>query len=49
MHVLIPSICCNNCFSHLGKKGHTAFQRIDQIYEIQDEAYKNLETEITIL
>jgi len=26
-----------------------AFQRMDQIYELQDEAYKNLETEITIL
>uniref|UniRef100_A0A672SKJ9 FAM65 N-terminal domain-containing protein n=1 Tax=Sinocyclocheilus grahami TaxID=75366 RepID=A0A672SKJ9_SINGR len=32
-----------------GKKGHMAFQRMDQIYELQDEAYKNLETEITIL
>uniref|UniRef100_A0A671SQX2 Protein FAM65C-like n=1 Tax=Sinocyclocheilus anshuiensis TaxID=1608454 RepID=A0A671SQX2_9TELE len=32
-----------------GKKGHVAFQRMDQIYELQDEAYKNLETEITIL
>lgn len=32
-----------------GKKGQMAFQRMDQIYELQDEAYKNLETEITIL
>ncbi|XP_077053981.1 RIPOR family member 3 isoform X2 [Siphateles boraxobius] len=32
-----------------GKKGHMAFQRMDQIYELQNEAYKNLETEITIL
>ncbi|XP_056316509.1 RIPOR family member 3 [Danio aesculapii] len=32
-----------------GKKGQIAFQRMDQIYELQDEAYKNLETEITIL
>lgn len=35
--------------SYLGKKGHVAFQRIDRIYEIQDEAYMNQETEITIL
>ncbi|XP_026121750.1 RIPOR family member 3 isoform X2 [Carassius auratus] len=32
-----------------GKKGHMAFQHMDQIYALQDEAYKNLETEITIL
>ncbi|XP_051986250.1 RIPOR family member 3-like [Xyrauchen texanus] len=32
-----------------GKKGHMAFQRMDQIYELQEEVYKNLETEITIL
>ncbi|KAI7807617.1 putative protein FAM65C [Triplophysa rosa] len=32
-----------------GKKGHMAFQQIDRIYEIQDEAYMNLETEITVL
>lgn len=32
-----------------GKKGQIAFQRTDRIYEIQDEAYMNLETEITIL
>ncbi|XP_073708687.1 RIPOR family member 3 [Garra rufa] len=32
-----------------GKKGHMAFQRMDRIYELQDEVYKNLETEITIL
>ncbi|XP_026068819.1 RIPOR family member 3-like isoform X2 [Carassius auratus] len=32
-----------------GKRGHMAFQRMDQIYELQDEVYKNLETEITIL
>nr|XP_055069777.1 RIPOR family member 3 [Misgurnus anguillicaudatus] len=32
-----------------GKKGHIAFQQMDRIYEIQEEAYKNLETEITIL
>uniref|UniRef100_A0AAV2M4G0 Uncharacterized protein n=1 Tax=Knipowitschia caucasica TaxID=637954 RepID=A0AAV2M4G0_KNICA len=33
-----------------GKKGHTAFQRMDQIdCELQEEAYRNLETEITIL
>ncbi|KAM9536978.1 RIPOR family member 3 isoform 2-T4 [Salvelinus alpinus] len=33
-----------------GKKGHLAFQRMDKIYcELQDEAYQNLDTEITIL
>ncbi|KAK7916318.1 hypothetical protein WMY93_012079 [Mugilogobius chulae] len=33
-----------------GKKGHAAFQKMDQIdSELQEEAYKNLETEITIL
>uniref|UniRef100_A0A1A7ZNT3 Family with sequence similarity 65, member C n=1 Tax=Nothobranchius furzeri TaxID=105023 RepID=A0A1A7ZNT3_NOTFU len=33
-----------------GKKGHEAFQRMDQLFtEMQEEAYKNQETEITIL
>ncbi|TRY77731.1 hypothetical protein DNTS_027897 [Danionella cerebrum] len=32
-----------------GKRGQVAFQRMDKIYELQDEAYKNLETQITIL
>uniref|UniRef100_A0A3B4BD63 FAM65 N-terminal domain-containing protein n=1 Tax=Periophthalmus magnuspinnatus TaxID=409849 RepID=A0A3B4BD63_9GOBI len=33
-----------------GKKGHAAFQKMDQIdSELQEEAYRNLETEITIL
>uniref|UniRef100_A0A674AZ23 RIPOR family member 3 n=1 Tax=Salmo trutta TaxID=8032 RepID=A0A674AZ23_SALTR len=33
-----------------GKKGHLAFQRMDKIYcELQEEAYQNLDTEITIL
>ncbi|KAG5836432.1 hypothetical protein ANANG_G00254660 [Anguilla anguilla] len=33
-----------------GKKGHLAFQRMDQIHcELQEEAYRNLDTEITIL
>ncbi|XP_040014948.1 RIPOR family member 3 isoform X2 [Xiphias gladius] len=33
-----------------GKKGYLAFQRMDQLYtEMQDEAYRNQETEITIL
>ncbi|KAG7478264.1 hypothetical protein MATL_G00078570 [Megalops atlanticus] len=33
-----------------GKKGHLAFQRMDQICcEQQEEAYQNLDTEITIL
>ncbi|XP_046880513.1 RIPOR family member 3 isoform X3 [Hypomesus transpacificus] len=33
-----------------GKKGHQAFQRMDQIYcELQEEAYQNQHTEITIL
>ncbi|KAJ8358896.1 hypothetical protein SKAU_G00154210 [Synaphobranchus kaupii] len=33
-----------------GKKGHSAFQRMDQIHcELQEEAYRNLDTEITIL
>ncbi|KAM6980506.1 RIPOR family member 3 [Aplochiton taeniatus] len=33
-----------------GKKGHAAFQRMDQIYcELQEEAYRNQDTEITIL
>ncbi|KAJ8400860.1 hypothetical protein AAFF_G00392140 [Aldrovandia affinis] len=33
-----------------GKKGYLAFQRIDQICcELQEEAYQNLDTEITIL
>ncbi|XP_060775139.1 RIPOR family member 3 isoform X5 [Neoarius graeffei] len=32
-----------------GKKGHKAFQRMDQISaQLQEEIYKNLETEITI-
>ncbi|KAK3557149.1 hypothetical protein QTP70_024721 [Hemibagrus guttatus] len=32
-----------------GKKGHKAFQRMDQICaELQEEIYKNLKTEITI-
>ncbi|XP_044069300.1 RIPOR family member 3 isoform X5 [Siniperca chuatsi] len=33
-----------------GKKGYLAFQRMDQLYtEMQEEAYQNQETEITIL
>uniref|UniRef100_A0A667Y3L9 RIPOR family member 3 n=1 Tax=Myripristis murdjan TaxID=586833 RepID=A0A667Y3L9_9TELE len=33
-----------------GKKGHLAFQRMDQLYtEMQEEAYQNQDTEITIL
>lgn len=33
-----------------GKKGHAAFQKMDQIdCELQEEAYRNLETQITIL
>ncbi|XP_028261692.1 RIPOR family member 3 isoform X2 [Parambassis ranga] len=33
-----------------GKKGYQAFQRMDQLYiEMEEEAYKNQETEITIL
>ncbi|XP_061074772.1 RIPOR family member 3 [Conger conger] len=33
-----------------GKKGYLAFQRMDQIHcELQEEAYRNLDTEITIL
>ncbi|KAM9482401.1 RIPOR family member 3 isoform 2-T4 [Clarias gariepinus] len=33
-----------------GKKGHKAFQRMEQISaELQEESYKNLKTEITIL
>ncbi|KAM7401580.1 hypothetical protein PAMP_016885 [Pampus punctatissimus] len=33
-----------------GKKGYVAFQRMDQLYtEMQEEAYQNQETEITIL
>uniref|UniRef100_A0A3Q1HKY6 FAM65 N-terminal domain-containing protein n=1 Tax=Anabas testudineus TaxID=64144 RepID=A0A3Q1HKY6_ANATE len=33
-----------------GKKGYQAFQRMDQLYaEMQEEAYQNQETEITIL
>lgn len=33
-----------------GKKGYLAFQRMDQLYaELQEEAYQNQETEITIL
>ncbi|XP_029991174.1 RIPOR family member 3 [Sphaeramia orbicularis] len=33
-----------------GKKGYLAFQKMDQIdSELQEEAYRNLETEITIL
>ncbi|XP_047438101.1 RIPOR family member 3 [Mugil cephalus] len=33
-----------------GKKGHQAFQRMDQLYiEMEEEAYRNKETEITIL
>lgn len=33
-----------------GKKGHLAFQRMDQLHaEMEEEAYKNLETEITFL
>ncbi|XP_071329124.1 RIPOR family member 3 isoform X2 [Trachinotus anak] len=33
-----------------GKKGFVAFQRMDQLYtEMQEEAYQNQETEITIL
>lgn len=33
-----------------GKKGHAAFQKMDQIdSELQEETYRNLETEITIL
>lgn len=33
-----------------GKKGHSAFQKMDQIdRELQEEAYQNQETEITIL
>lgn len=33
-----------------GKKGHAAFQKMDQIdSELQEEAYRNLETQITIL
>ncbi|KAG7494880.1 hypothetical protein JOB18_039351 [Solea senegalensis] len=33
-----------------GKKGFLAFQRMDQLYtEMQEEAYRNQETEITIL
>lgn len=41
----IPS--CGLC---AGKKGFLAFQRMDQLYtEMQEEAYQNQETEITIL
>lgn len=33
-----------------GKKGFEAFQRMEQMLaDMQDEAYQNLETEITIL
>ncbi|XP_071370764.1 RIPOR family member 3-like, partial [Centroberyx affinis] len=33
-----------------GKKGYLAFQRMDQLYtEMQEEAYQNQDTEITIL
>lgn len=33
-----------------GKKGFLAFQKMDQLYtEMQEEAYQNRETEITIL
>lgn len=33
-----------------GKKGYQAYQRMDQLdTEMQDEAYQNQETEITIL
>ncbi|XP_074523575.1 RIPOR family member 3 [Halichoeres trimaculatus] len=33
-----------------GKKGYLAFQRMDQLHaEMEEEAYKNLETEITFL
>ncbi|XP_059184987.1 RIPOR family member 3 [Centropristis striata] len=33
-----------------GKKGHLAFQRMDQLYaEVQEEVYQNQETEITFL
>ncbi|KAJ7998793.1 hypothetical protein DPEC_G00208610 [Dallia pectoralis] len=33
-----------------GKKGHSAFQRMDNMYrELQEEAYQNMDTEITIL
>ncbi|KAM6927302.1 RIPOR family member 3 [Xenentodon cancila] len=33
-----------------GKKGYEAFQKMDQLYaEMEEEVYKNLETEITIL
>ncbi|KAF7664248.1 hypothetical protein LDENG_00182530 [Lucifuga dentata] len=33
-----------------GKKGHLAFQKMDQLHaEMQEEAYQNQETEITIL
>lgn len=39
----------NHCV-FAGKKGHLAFQRMDQLYtEMQEEAYQNQETQITYL
>lgn len=43
-------VCFYDIFPVTGKKGYQAFQRMDQLYiEMEEEAYKNQETEITIL